>query len=64
MAKNTEKNAKDYNLRAREKYQRDRTRRVTISFNVDTEADVIAHLERQERMGTYIKGLILKDMNK
>ena len=38
------------------------TRRFTIQFHKDNEADVIEHLEAQENVTQYIKGLIRADM--
>lgn len=64
MAKNTVRNAMDCNVKARQNYIKNKTRRVAVSFNVDTEADILEHLEKQDRMGAYIKNLIRKDMNK
>ena len=64
MAKNTIKNAMDCNVRARENYIKNKTKRKVVSFNVDTEADILEHIEKQDRMEAYIKNLIRKDMNK
>ena len=62
MAKNTAKNAMESNVRARNNYIKNRTRRVSVSFNIVTEADMLAHLKKQKNMATYIKSLIAKDM--
>ena len=44
------------------KYIKNHTRRFTIQFHKDNEADVIEHLEAQENVTQYIKGLIRADM--
>lgn len=46
--------------RAKQKYQ-SQVKRLTIDF-YPTEADLIAHIEKQEKKQTYIKDLIRKDM--
>ena len=48
--------------RARNNY-RAKGKRITIEF-YPTEADLIEHLEKQEKKQTYIKDLIRKDMSK
>lgn len=44
------------------KYIKNHMRRFTIQFHKDNEADVIEHLEKQENVTQYIKGLIRADM--
>jgi hypothetical protein len=46
--------------RAKRKYLA-KGKRITVDF-YPTEADLIAHLEKQEKKQTYIKELIRKDM--
>ena len=48
--------------KAKKKY-RDKGKRITLDF-YPTEADLIAHIESQEKPHTYIKNLIRADMNK
>lgn len=45
------------------KYIKNHMRRFTIQFHKDKEADVIEHLESQENVTQYIKGLIQADMD-
>lgn len=40
------------------------TRRIAFSLNLETDADIIAHLEAQASMQGYLKNLIRKDMKK
>jgi hypothetical protein len=46
--------------RAKKKYQA-KVKRITVDF-YPTEADLIAHLEKQPQKTTYIKNLIRKDI--
>lgn len=48
--------------RAKKKY-RDKGKRLTVDF-YPSEADLIEHLEKQEKKQTYIKNLIREDMKK
>ncbi len=48
--------------RAKRKYLA-KGKRITVDF-YPTEADLIAHLEKQEKKQTYIKELIRRDMEK
>ena len=45
------------------KYIKNLMRRFTVQFHKDNEADVIEHLESQENVTQYIKGLIQADMD-
>lgn len=57
------KASKEAVTRATTKYIK-KTRQVMIRLNPDTDADMIAWLEKQESMNAYIKELIRMDMNK
>jgi hypothetical protein len=48
--------------RAKKKYKA-KVKRVAVEF-YPTEADLVAHLEKQDAKQTYIKDLIRKDMQK
>lgn len=62
MAKNTEKNAKEYNIRAREEYRRSKSKQVSIVFNVETENNLYEHVMKQPNKSGYVKDLIKKDI--
>ena len=47
--------------KAQDKYNQ-KIRQVILKFNVETEPDLLEHLQKQDRMQTYIKMLIRKDM--
>ena len=47
--------------KAQDKYSQ-KIRQVILKFNVETEPDLLEHLQKQDRMQTYIKMLIRKDM--
>lgn len=47
--------------KAQDKYNQ-KIRQVILKFNMETEADLVEHLQKQDRMQTYIKMLIRKDM--
>ena len=47
--------------KAQDKYSK-KVRQVILKFNVETESDLLEHLMKQDRMQTYIKMLIRKDM--
>lgn len=47
---------------ASERYDRENTIRIALKLNKKTDADIIAHLERQENRQGYIKKLIRDDM--
>lgn len=44
------------------RYDAKATRRYGLKLNLNTDADIIAHLEKQPSMQGYIKDLIRKDM--
>ena len=49
--------------KAQDKYSQ-KIRQVILKFNVETEPDLLEHLQKQERIQTYIKALIKQDMEK
>ena len=49
--------------KAQDKYSQ-KVKQVILKFNTETEADLLEHLQKQERMQTYIKMLIKQDMEK
>lgn len=50
--------------RASKKYQREKTRRVTLELNVITDDDILTWMDSQENKAGYIKSLIRADMEK
>lgn len=54
--------ATEAQLRAQAKYDRNNTRAVLFKFNLKTDADILAQLDRIENRQGYIKALIRKDM--
>ena len=49
--------------KAQDKYSQ-KIRQVILKFNVETEPDLLEHLQKQDRIQTYIKALIKQDMEK
>jgi len=49
--------------KAQDKYSQ-KVKQVILKFNTETEADLLAHLQKQDRIQTYIKMLIKQDMEK
>jgi len=49
--------------KAQDKYSQ-KVKQVILKFNTETEPDLLEHLQKQERMQTYIKMLIKQDMEK
>ena len=49
--------------KAQDKYSQ-KIKQVILKFNTETEADLLAHLQKQERIQTYIKALIKQDMER
>ena len=49
--------------KAQDKYSQ-KIRQVILKFNVETEPDLLEHLQKQDRMQTYIKALIKQDMER
>ena len=47
--------------KAQDKYSQ-KVKQVILKFNTETEADLVEHLQKQERIQTYIKALIKQDM--
>ena len=47
--------------KAQDKYSQ-KVKQVILKFNTETEPDLLEHLQKQDRMQTYIKMLIRKDM--
>ena len=54
--------ATEAQLRAQAKYDRNNTRAVLFKFNLKTDADILAQLDRIENRQGYIKELIRKDI--
>ena len=46
------------------KYDKANTTQIKMKLNNKTDADILAHLDRQENKQGYIKKLIREDMNK
>ena len=64
MAKNTEKNSKEYNRTARKKYRKESVKTVNVLFNLETEKHLLDYLNKQESKSGYLKKLLADDMNK
>ena len=47
--------------KAQDKYSQ-KVKQVILKFNTETELDLVEHLQKQDRIQTYIKQLIKKDM--
>lgn len=64
MARNTEKNAKDYNKAARLKYIKENCKmvRLTCNLNDDNDNRIIEHLSLKKNRTDYIRNLILNDI--
>lgn len=54
----------DYDLRAIEKFNKEKTTTVCLRLNKNTDADIIAKLESVPSKMGYIKALIRADMEK
>jgi len=50
--------------KASAKYQKDNIKQIKIALNVNTDADIINHLETCENKQGYIKDLIRNDIKK
>lgn len=46
------------------KYDRDNTKRIFIKLNINTDKDILDHLENKQNKQGYIKELIRNDMKK
>lgn len=49
---------------AQRKWDAAHLKRVSFSFNLDTERDILEHLESQPRKGAYLHSLIRADMER
>ena len=49
--------------KAQDKYSQ-KIKQVILKFNVETEPDLLEHLQKQDRIQTYIKALIKQDMER
>ena len=49
--------------KAQDKYSQ-KIKQVILKFNTETEPDLLEHLQKQDRIQTYIKILIKQDMEK
>ena len=50
--------------RAVKKYDKTHTKQVHLKFNLESDADILNHLEQKENVQGYIKQLIREDMKK
>ena len=49
--------------KAQDKYSQ-KVKQVILKFNIETEPDLLEHLQKQDRIQTYIKALIKQDMER
>lgn len=49
--------------KAQDKYSQ-KVKQVILKFNTETEPDLLEHLQKQDKIQTYIKALIKQDMEK
>ena len=49
--------------KAQDKYSQ-KVKQVILKFNTENEADLLEHLQKQDRIQTYIKALIKRDMER
>jgi hypothetical protein len=49
--------------KAQDKYSQ-KVKQVILKFNTETEPDLLEHLQKQDRIQTYIKALIKQDMER
>jgi hypothetical protein len=59
----TEKKTSAAQLRAAQKYKREKVKRITIDFS-PAEAELWEHIQKQPKKQTYVKELIKADMGK
>lgn len=59
----TEKKTSAAQLRAAQKYKREKVKRITVEFS-PAESDIWNRVNNQPKKQTYIKGLIRADMEK
>ena len=50
--------------RAVKKYDKTHTKQIHLKFNLESDADILNHLEQKENMQGYIKQLIREDMKR
>ena len=50
--------------RAVKKYDKTHTKQVHLKFNLESDADILNHLEQKENVQGYIKQLIREDMQR
>lgn len=60
---NNEKKTSTAQLRAAQKYKREKVKRITVDFS-PAESDLWEHIQGQPNKQGYIKGLIRADMEK
>lgn len=60
--KYTEEEAKKRKIDYIARYQKEHTKKVSLIFNKNTDAELISYLETKESKSGYIKELIYKDM--
>ena len=49
--------------KAQDKYSQ-KVKQVILKFNTETEPDLLEHLQKQDRIQTYIKALIKQDLER
>ena len=49
--------------KAQDKYSQ-KIKQIILKFNTETEPDLLEHLQKQDRIQTYIKALIKQDMER
>ena len=49
--------------KAQDKYSQ-KVKQVILKFNTETEPDLLEHLQKQDRIQTYIKALIKRDIER
>lgn len=54
----------DAKRRAIQKYDASNTKQIHLKLNLNTDADILEHLEQQENVQGYIKELIREDIKK
>lgn len=59
----TEKKTSDAQLRAAQKYKREKVKRITVDFS-PAESELWEHIQQQPKKQTYIKSLIRADMER
>lgn len=54
----------DSKYAAQQRYQEKTRRRVVVNLNINTDQDILAHLEKNDNVQGYIKALIREDIAK